>query len=96
MTFEFHPDAEAEFLNAIGYYEGCESGLGQDFALEIYSTIQNILSCPKAWPLLDDEIRRCMSNRFPYGILYSVEADRIYILAVMHLHRQPNYWKQRQ
>jgi len=69
MTFEFHPDAEAEFLKAIGYYEGCESGLGQDFALEIYSTIQNILSYPTAWPLLDNEIRRCMSNRFPYGIL---------------------------
>lgn len=29
MTFEFHPEAEEEFLAAIEYYENCEQGLGE-------------------------------------------------------------------
>ncbi len=34
-------------------------------------------------------------KRFPYGILYSEEESGIYIIAVMHLHRFPDYWKHR-
>jgi hypothetical protein len=30
MTFDFHPEAEMEFLDAIAYYEDCEPGLGED------------------------------------------------------------------
>lgn len=95
MTFEVHPEAEKEFLAAIGYYENCEPGLGEDFSLEVYSAIQNILSYPTAWPILGNDIRRCMCHRFPYGILYNVGTDAIYILAVMHLHRHPDYRKLR-
>ena len=95
MKYGFHPEAEAEFLQAIDYYEGCEPGLGYDFALEVHSTIDNILSYPSAWAALEDDIRRCQIRRFPYGIIYSLHGDFIFILAVMHLHRDPGYWKDR-
>ena len=42
MTFDFHPEAETEFLDAIEYYENCAPGLGEDFSLEVYFTVQNI------------------------------------------------------
>ena len=42
MNFSFHPDAEAEFFEAIDYYESCEQGLGYDFSIEVHSTIQYI------------------------------------------------------
>jgi len=42
-----------------------------------------------------NEFRRSLVNRFPFGILYSVQNDQIYILAVMHLHKEPGYWKKR-
>lgn len=95
MTFSFHPEADIEFFEAINYYEKREVGLGYDFAIEIYSVIQNILDYPKAWPILKDDIRRCLANRFPYGILYSIEQYHIFILAVMNLNRSPDYWKNR-
>ena len=95
MTFFFHPEADTEFFEAINYYEECEVGLGYDFSIEVYSAIQNILDYPKAWPILEDDIRRCLTNRFPYGILYSIEENEVFILAVMHLHRSPDYWKHR-
>jgi hypothetical protein len=44
MTYDFHPEAEKEFLSAINYYE---------------------------------------------------ESHSVYILAVMHLRRDPDYWKSR-
>ncbi len=95
MNYIFHPEAEAEFLNAVDYYEACKINLGYDFSIEVYSTIENIFSFPKAWPILENDIRRCQTRRFPYGIVYAQEGDEIVILAVMHLHRDPDYWKGR-
>ncbi len=95
MSFSFHPDAEEEFNKAIDYYENIEPGLGYEFALEVHSTIQRSIEYPKAWAVLDGEIRRSLVKRFPYGILYTKEQDGIYIVAVMNLHRKPDYWKAR-
>jgi len=95
MSFSFHPEAEIEFNNAINYYEGVELGLGYDSAIEAYSTIKRTVSLPKAWSIIDGDIRRSLVKRFPYGILYSEENNGIHIVAVMHLHRFPDYWKHR-
>ena len=95
MNYSFHPEAEKEFLSAIDYYEEHKFGLGSEFAIEVYSTIENIISIPTAWPLLAFDMRRCLTQRFPYGIIYSIEEDNIFILAVMHLYREPDYWKSR-
>jgi hypothetical protein len=95
MNFNFHSEAENEFNQAIEHYEQCEGGLGFDFALEVYSTIERILAYPTTWPVLEDDVRRCLTHRFPFGVLYSVEPEGIFILSVMHLHRDPEYWKER-
>jgi plasmid stabilization system protein ParE len=96
MTFSFHPEAEAEFLEAIEYYEERELGLGYDFSIEVFATIQNIVTHPTAWSVIEEDVRRCLVHRFPYGVVYSIEQDEIFILAVMHLRRHPDYWKKRQ
>lgn len=95
MKFSFHPEAEEEFFAAIDYYEDCKIGLGYDFSIEIYSSIDRIKSFPKAWTLLEKDIHRCLINRFPYGIIYTIDDNEIIILAIMHLHREPDYWKHR-
>ena len=89
MTFFFHPEAEDEFNKAIDYYEDIEAALGYDFALEVHSTIKRSVEFPKAWAVIEEDIRRCLVRRFPYGILYSEEQDGIFIIAVMNLHREP-------
>ena len=95
MTHAFHPEAELEFLEAINYSEARKEKLGYEFALEIYATIERIIAHPRAWPALEGEVRRCQTHRFPYAVLYSQEPEGSYILAIMHLHREPGYWKQR-
>lgn len=95
MKYAFHPEAETEFVEAVEYYEEREDGLGHDLAVEVYATIQRILAQPKAWPIIDVDIRRALVRRFPYGVLYAEEGDGIFVVAVMHLHREPDYWKSR-
>lgn len=95
MSFSFHPEADEEFNKAIDYYEDIEPGLGYDFAQEVYSTIKRSVEFPKAWPTLEDEIRRSLVRRFPYGVLYSEEREGIFIVAIMNLHRKPDYWNHR-
>jgi toxin ParE1/3/4 len=95
MSFAFHPEAEAEFLASIDYYEEREIGLGYDFSVEVFAAIQNVAIHPGAWPVMEDDIRRCLVNRFPYCVLYSIEKSGVFILAVMHLRRHPDYWKVR-
>lgn len=95
MSFYFHPEAEVELISATNYYENMEIGLGYDFAREILSTINRIVAFPKAWPEIEPNIRRSLVRRFPYGILYSEDRGTILVIAVMHLHREPNFWKHR-
>lgn len=95
MTYSFHPEAAEEFRAAIDYYEDREAGLGYDFSLEVFTAIQNILTQPNAWLIIEDDVRRCLVNRFPFAVLYSLEETGVFILAVMHGRRRPDYWKNR-
>ena len=96
MKYSFHYDAEKELNDAIDYYNECQHGLGFEFVEEVYSSIQNILLFPHAWAPLSQNTRRCMTNRFPYGVIYQITADEIFIIAVMQLNREPGYWKNRE
>jgi hypothetical protein len=61
----------------------------------VYDAVLRVVDFPKAWSILDGDVRRSLVKRFPYGVLYSEELDGILILAVMNLHRAPDYWKHR-
>lgn len=95
MKYFFHKSAEAEFDNAISYYEGCRQGLGLDFAEEVFAAIERILQYPEAWSAMSKNTRRCLVNRFPFGIIYQVKPSVIYVIAIADLRRRPDYWLKR-
>lgn len=95
MKYSFHPAAEEELNEAIDYYNECQDDLGLAFAKEVSKSIKNILSYPQAWPSLSKNTRRCLIKRFPYGIIYQISCDEIYIIAIMQLNRKPTYWEGR-
>ena len=95
MKVSYHPKAADEYDEAIDYYEDCQTGLGKQLTQEIDASIKLVLAFPTAWTLLEGEIRRILIRRFPYGLLYISRDDEIYILAVMNLNCNPNYWKTR-
>lgn len=87
--------AEQELVDAIDYYNEQFPGLGFEFAAEVKSTLFRIVSFPNAWPLFSQRTRRCVTNRFPYGVLYQIRADHILVTAIMHLKRDPKKWQDR-
>lgn len=87
--------AEQELAAAVDYYNKQCPGLGFEFAAEVKSTLTRIVSFPEAWPHLSPRSRRCMTNRFPYGLLYQLRADHIIVTAIMHLKRDPQKWQDR-
>lgn len=87
--------AEIEFDEAIQWYDAQAPGLGDAFLVEVLTVADRIVRHPEAWHLLEHGIRRCRLTRFPYGLIYGVEKDDIVVLAVAHLHRKPDYWRDR-
>ena len=95
MIFSFHPAARVELNEAVDYYEGCQSGLGCQFAEEVFATIARILQYPSGWSPISRRARRCLTTRFPYGVIYEIKEEEVRILAVAHSHRRPEYWRGR-
>ncbi len=95
MTVRFLVPAEAEVDEAVAYYNMQRDGFGRDFARAIYVGLERISEFPNAWSPFGDHLRRYRLERFPYGILYTVVAPDIVVVAVMHLHRKPDYWRDR-
>jgi len=91
----FHPDAEAELIDAAVYYEQQQKDLGKRFLTSIQDGINRIQINPSLYPIVYLDFRRCLIKTFPFDILFRIIQDRIVIIAVMHLHREPNYWKNR-
>lgn len=95
MRARFLAEAEAELDEAFAYYETQAPGLGSRFVTEVAAAVKLIQAHPKAWANLGRRIRRCQLKRFPYGVIYAELPSEIVVIAVMHLHRRPAYWKDR-
>ena len=95
MRIEVLACAEAELVEAVEYYNQQLPGLGYEFAAEVKATFARLAAFPEAWPAFSACSRRCLVNRFPYGVLYHLQGERILVLAIMHLRRDPRCWQER-
>jgi plasmid stabilization system protein ParE len=95
MKVEVLSCAEDEFAEAVDYYNLQSPGLGYEFAAQVKLSFDRISIHPNAWPVFSPRTRRCMVSRFPFGVLYQIRTDRILVLAIMHLRRDPKRWRNR-
>jgi toxin ParE1/3/4 len=95
MRYVFHPEALVEYADAVQYYAEQRAEIGQAFINAIEDAVYRIRESPTRYIAIDEDVRRCMTPKFPYGILYTIEQEYILILAVMHCSRKPGYWKSR-
>lgn len=92
MRVLFAPEARDEFVEAERYYDEQLPGLGERFREEVKLALRRARTWPLSCPIERGEIRRLILPRFPYKLLYTIEPDHLYVLAVAHQHRKPNYW----
>ncbi len=91
-----HPEAEAELLAAIEWYDD-EAELGADFLAEVREFSARIADAPESFPPDPEieEVRPARLKRFPYWLIFAVQHDEIFVIAVAHVRREPGYWRGR-
>jgi toxin ParE1/3/4 len=94
-TIIIRPEAEQDIREAYSWYETQISGLGANFLLRIDAALSSVQRNPRQYPLIHQEVRRCLVRRFPYGILFLEEDKRVIVLAVFHAKRDPRSWQER-
>jgi putative addiction module component (TIGR02574 family) len=85
----FRPIARQEMDDAIAWYESKLSSVGIEFVSQIASVVARIADAPTQFRNVRGDVRRAVLHRFPYTIHFLHESDRIVVLAVFHVKRNP-------
>ncbi len=90
-----HEEANREFREALDYYLAISPELGVRFYREMERLIIEVCERPLLFRQFDPPARRHFTDKFPYGVIYVVQPDQVWIVAIMHLSRIPGYWRER-
>jgi toxin ParE1/3/4 len=97
MNVRLSAGAREELLAAAAWYEDKRAGLGVELMAHIDAALVQIADRPESCSLWrrDRSYRSKVLTRFPYVIVFAVEADVINVIAIAHTRRQPGYWRNR-
>jgi plasmid stabilization system protein ParE len=95
IGYRLLPPAEEEMTEAALFYEQARPGLGDVFLDDIQRAIDIVREGPNLGEEIDEGFRRMLAHRFPFTVIYAVEANEIVVVAVAHQSRSPEYWKGR-
>jgi hypothetical protein len=90
-----HPEAAAEFIEAVRHYAAISPELGGRFYDELVKLFNESGTHPLRYRMFDPPLRRILAEDFPYAVLYEAKPDYAWILVVMYLKRRPGYWRER-
>lgn len=95
MFVEFHPDAGDEVVEQALFYEIQERGLGRRFIETIDTALALLLLQPQLGYPLEGELRKFVLHKLPFSLVYQIKPGQIWIAAVAHNRRHPDYWRTR-
>jgi plasmid stabilization system protein ParE len=87
--------ADADYLQALGWYEERQPGLGRKFEAELEALLKRICRNPEFFFKETASVRKARMPRFKYGIYFTVEGDEIGVLAIYHPSRNPDTLRRR-
>jgi plasmid stabilization system protein ParE len=95
--FQLSDPATAELTHAIRWYERQRTGLGGELLDAITAAIDLIRTHPEIGvprPTRQSS-RQLRVSRFPYNVVYRIRDNDVYVVAIAHTSRRPNYWSGR-
>ena len=97
MNVIFRPLAVEDVVEAAAWYEAHAPGLGEQLTDEILAATNRASKNPELFQIIHREgnVRRVLTNRFPYRIFFSVAGETFYIHAVLHGARHDRRWIER-
>jgi plasmid stabilization system protein ParE len=94
-SVKYHRLAENELIESARFYERRRTYLGEAFLDRIEESLAQIQTNPDWGRAGKLRSRSWKVLRFPFRIIYLEQPDRIWIVAVAHLSRKPDYWSTR-
>lgn len=85
--------AQRDYREALEWYAEQSPRSADAFEAEVEAGLGRIHETPDAWPTCDDRHQFLMLRRFPFRIVYRYDAVEIFIVAIAHARRKPNYWR---
>ena len=92
FSVELAPGAEADIREAFAWYRERNALIAEAFRAEVFDSIDRIVEAPLARPADEGGIRKRVLRRFPYSVIYEIQAGTATVLAVAHHRRRPGYW----
>lgn len=90
-----HPQAKADLLAAVEYYERESWAIAGRFSDEMERLVAEVGANPSVFRPFHKNARRHFRFRFPYAVIYVERASEVQILAFAHFKRRPGYWVER-
>ncbi len=90
--YRFHEQAHEEYIEAYGWYEEKQKGLGDRFMNSIEKRLQQISEHPEYYGRKQNsKFREVKVENFPYTIVYELfkRKQLIHIAAIFHSGRSP-------
>jgi plasmid stabilization system protein ParE len=88
-------EADVELVETAGFYDERQVGLGAAFLSEFLKTTKLVQQFPASGRPIGHRMRRVLTNRFPYAVIYLEYRDEILVVAIAHTSRRPGYWRSR-
>jgi toxin ParE1/3/4 len=88
-------ESRLDILDAFSWYESRRPGLGKDFELCLEAGLNQILRDPLLFQKRYKDLHIYYIERFPYGIHYLIEKDKIKVFGIFHTSRNPENWTAR-
>lgn len=95
IEVSFHPEAAEEVETARQWYAERSPPVAGAFLVELDLAVERVREAPHRWPRYGIGARRYILPRFPFSMIYRVQAELIEVVAVAHHRRKPGYWKSR-
>ena len=91
----YHRLAASELIKSAEFYEGRSSTLGEAFLSAVEAALPRLQRHPELGKPGRINTRSWKISRFPFRIVYLEQPGRIWIVAIAHLNRSPDYWIRR-
>ena len=82
-------EASVELVETVAFYEERKTGLGAAFANEFEKCAQLIQQFPRLGRPIGKRLRRVLTNRFPYAVIYLERDEEFFVVALAHTSRRP-------
>lgn len=92
---DFHQEAGREFDEAVDWYRAQSATVARAFLREVHRALDLISRNPESWPVFEGNARRILLRRFPFAVIYRLEREVVFVIAVAHGRRRPGYWRGR-